>query len=649
MSSRSYSPFEGHATPMQSQKTSTKAVAQRRVYGKRRKNAARAIFVERSPVKETSPPRTKSDDTVDALQLKLAEVTIQEEQVSSSDEIDSAAEVSQTEEKDDTLEPSSSVASQQADSIPQTSPAKSPEEVLEKPKPYETMVEVRISTRTQQATPSQPQEKSSIASTERRAPRQKIPIGRRSSGVVHDNKANTYVRPILNEALSSLASQTIQKFSTWASRSVTMFHVAKLAEGSYGEVYKLHLREENSRPAVSKSRLAKLQAYGDGVFKVVPLRAQTGPGSKKFTTIDEIVSEVKMLKYLDPIPGFARFREIHVVQGRFPETFQSAWDHYKKTKDDCMNPNPSSKKAYPDTQLWAIVEMDDAGCELEKFKWASTFQIYDIFWGVAMALARAEEYALFEHRDLHLGNVCIRSTRPDGSMEPPTELEVARLQSSSGFGFSSLETTIIDYSLSRADLRLADLPDDPEGLVEIASSDLDRKQIFDAIGHDEDEILLRNTYRYMRATVYTGNPAEAEKIPDIKGIWAEYAPRTNLVWLLFILKNLLKNKKSEAPQPVVPAQRKALAPCSPNRKMTEGGSVKSKSIKEHDAAGSLVKERQAKDFSARVSKLKQTLEDRLYSVLELLDIEHGHEDMCCAADLVAYAMDSQWLAQQDFF
>lgn len=80
-------------------------------------------------------------------------------------------------------------------------------------------------------------------------------------------------------------------------------------------------------------------------------------------------------------------------------------------------------------------------------------------------------------------------------MEPPTEIEVARQQSSSGFGASSLETTIIDYSLSRADLRLADLPDDPEGVVEIASSDLDKKQIFNAVGRDEDEILLRNTYR----------------------------------------------------------------------------------------------------------------------------------------------------------
>lgn len=80
-------------------------------------------------------------------------------------------------------------------------------------------------------------------------------------------------------------------------------------------------------------------------------------------------------------------------------------------------------------------------------------------------------------------------------MEPPTDLEIANQPSPSGFGISSIETTIIDYSLSRAELLVAELPDDPEETVEVASSDLDKKQIFDAIGQDDDEILLRDTYR----------------------------------------------------------------------------------------------------------------------------------------------------------
>ncbi|KAJ5364477.1 uncharacterized protein N7496_010190 [Penicillium cataractarum] len=641
MSTRTSSSLTGHATSMEPRKPTTRTVAQRKVYGKRRTNAPRAVFDQKSPAR-TKLASADMDDTVEALQTKLAKVSIKDEPVPEQQKSDTTAQAQEVEQEATTSEPTNT-----------SSENSSPEAPPHTQKPYETMVEVRICNQLGKKTSAKTQQqKEDITATEMRTPRKKKTnlTTRRSSGFVHDTKVNAYVRPILNEALSSIASQSIQRFSTWASRSATMFHVAKLAEGSYGEVYKLHLRDEASRPPVSKSKLARLRAYGDGVFKVVPLCAQRGPRSKKFTSVAEIVSEVKMLKYLDPIPGFARFREIHVVQGRFPESFQSAWDHYKETKDDCWNPDPSSKKAYPDTQLWAIIEMDDAGCELEKFSWSSIFQIYDIFWGVAMALARAEEYAMFEHRDLHLGNVCIRSTRPDGNMEPPIELDIARQSSLSGFGYSCLETTIIDYSLSRADLRLADLPDDPEGVVEIASSDLDKRQIFDAVGQDEDEALLRDTYRYMRATLYTGVPTETEKSPDVPGIWAEYAPRTNLVWLLFLLKNLLKNRKAEPAQHTSKPERKALAACSPNRALmspqSNGKTIKAKEI---SAEGDLLRKRQAKDIQSRVSQLEQTLEDRLKSVLDLLDLENGHEDMCCAADLVAYAMDSQWLDEQDFF
>ncbi|KAJ5317204.1 hypothetical protein PENANT_c059G06191 [Penicillium antarcticum] len=629
-------------------RSTTKSVTQRRVYGKRRANTPRAVFDQASPARNITPKKAENVciDAVESLEAKLARVTIGEDQASQPDE------KTEREEKGESKQnhPLSDTISEQSSPCPETespdiSVTPSIESTPECPelKQFESMIEVRIC-KTATADSSDATSESASGdqgkrnAAERKAPRRKISVSRRSSGIVHDNKFNDYVRSILDEALAPIAAQSIQKFSSWASRSANMFDVAKLAEGSYGEVYKLHLREEACRPVVSKSKLAKLKSYGDGVFKVVPLRAKSGPGSKKFTSIDEIVAEVKMLKYLDPIPGFARFREIHVVQGRFPESFQNAWDHYKKTKDDCMNPNPSNKRAYPDTQLWAIIEMDDAGCELEKFAWSSIFQIYDIFWGVAMALARAEEYALFEHRDLHLGNVCIRSTRRNGCMDPPTEQDITSQSCSSGFGFSSIETTIIDYSLSRAELRWSD---DPNGPIEVASSDLDKKQLFDAVGQDEDEIMQRNTYRYMRATLYTGDPAETGKPADIPGIWAEYSPRTNLVWLLFLLQSLFKNRKPE-PAFDVP-QRKALAPCSPNKKTIKAEIANGKDQK---VASSLVKEQQTQ---ACISRLKSTLEDRLKSVLKLLDLEHGHEDMCCAADLVAYAMDSQWLGEEDFF
>ncbi|PTU24228.1 hypothetical protein P175DRAFT_0489359 [Aspergillus ochraceoroseus IBT 24754] len=610
---------------------STNTAGKRKVYGKRKADAPKAVFEQNSPRKSGEKTGSAAiQDAVDVIQAKLADVQIDETpttELARADikETSKAANQINTIEKTPSSDPKPPKASEPTEISP---PTHTP--VVERR--YQTMVEVRIAPRDITQSPQVQQKESTNPESVKRAGRKKKPIQRLSSGCVSDDIANAYVRPILNGALAPSAAQSIQKFDSWAARAGTMFEVVKLAEGSYGEVYKLRLREDICQSEMSKSKLARLRAYGDGVFKVVPLRAQKGAGSKKFTSIEELVAEVKMLKYLDPIPGFARFRDIHVVQGRFPESFQKAWEHYRKTKDDCLNPNPSSKRAYPDTQIWAIVEMDDAGCELEKFSWSSIFQVYDIFWGVAMALARAEEYALFEHRDLHLGNVCIKSTRPDGRMDPPTDLETTSQSSQSGFGLSTLETTIIDYSLSRAEL----IVDEASTLTEVTSSDLDKKQIFDAVGQDEDEILLRDTYRHMRAQVYKGSPVDTEKTPDIPGIWSEYAPRTNLIWLRFLLKNLLKNKKPES------LSRPPLAPCSPNKEINKQASKSGK-------RGETTKGPLSPGAQARVSQLKHTLEERLNATLELLDLEHGHEDMCCAADLVAFAIDAQWLDEKDFF
>lgn len=244
--------------------------------------------------------------------------------------------------------------------------------------------------------------------SERIIPKPK-PRPRRSSGRIEDIGATAHVRPILDESTSSIASKGIQCFDSWARRAGDLFDIEKLAEGSYGEVYQLKLRSQaetkdgdparETNPAYMAwtRHLSRLRAYKDVIFKIIPLRPARGTGSKKFTSVAEIVSEVRLMKLLDPVPGFARFREVHVVQGRFPEAYQRAWTAYSMTKpDDCFNPDPGKKRSYPDSQLWAILEMDDAGFELEKYTWSDAFQMYDIFWGVAMGLARAEQFASFE-------------------------------------------------------------------------------------------------------------------------------------------------------------------------------------------------------------------------------------------------------------
>lgn len=145
----------------------------------------------------------------------------------------------------------------------------------------------------------------------------------------------------------------------------------------------------------------------------------------------------------------------------------------------------------------------------------------------------------------------------------------------------------------------------------------------------------------MRSQLYNGDSQVSKKPPNIPGIWAEYAPKTNLIWLLFILKNMMKNiqledfTKQGSRKPLQPSQRKANQQIDSS---TNRGSSKPKSkTASSDGIGSML------------MSFQETINDRLNKVLQVLDLEHGREDMCCAADLVAYAIDQGWLDERDFF
>lgn len=162
----------------------------------------------------------------------------------------------------------------------------------------------------------------------------------------------------------------------------------------------------------------------------------------------------------------------------------------------------------------------------------------------------------------------------------------------------------------------------------------------------------------MRAQLYTGIPLTDEKPPVQPGIWAEYAPRTNLIWLLFILKMLVKqleNTDFMAQDNRPTAQnRLPLQPCTakanrqqqnPIEVTTETPSQKFK----HKIVESVTNSSQSDGLPEALQKLQPILHDRLSKVLDILDLEHGRDDMCCAADLVAYAIDQRWLDERDFF
>ena len=56
-----------------------------------------------------------------------------------------------------------------------------------------------------------------------------------------------------------------------------------------------------------------------------------------------------------------------------------------------------------------------------------------------------------QHRDLHLGNVCVQANATNDTMDGPLQL-TKREAEEVKFGFSGVEVTLIDYTLSRADI-----------------------------------------------------------------------------------------------------------------------------------------------------------------------------------------------------
>jgi serine/threonine-protein kinase haspin len=342
----------------------------------------------------------------------------------------------------------------------------------------------------------------------------------------------THCSPLLN-----LSPHPITPFSTWSNALSSHFTITKIAEASFGEVYRLALL--SPLPDFDKSQ--------ESVFKIIALqpppstlppkkdkkkRAAALKKSEMMSAPLDVANEVKLLQRMSSIPGFTNFRDIRVLQGRPPGAFIEAFRAFntlqeRKSKDLSHFPDPSKKANYAADQLWAIIEMQDAGTDLEQLiesaekSCGRIWEVWDVFWQVVLSLAKGEEGAEFEHRDLHLGNICVR--RPQGKQEA---VDVKKK-----LGFTGLETTIIDYTISRCQLQ--------DGTT--AFLDLERDMaLFEG---DSTEEYQYDIYRYMRGVMFLDSaysfPTE-EEVKDSGRNWEQFQPGTNLVWLHFVLYGLLE-------------------------------------------------------------------------------------------------------------
>lgn len=97
---------------------------------------------------------------------------------------------------------------------------------------------------------------------------------------------------------------------------------------------------------------------------------------------------------------------------------------------------------FPDNQLYIILELENAGGDLESVKFLNSIQSNSVFLQVTLSLAIAEKVYQFEHRDLHWGNILVQTTE-ETEIEFKLEGKIIKIPT---YG---VQATIIDYTLSR--------------------------------------------------------------------------------------------------------------------------------------------------------------------------------------------------------
>ncbi|KAM0347171.1 hypothetical protein ACHAPU_005112 [Fusarium lateritium] len=334
---------------------------------------------------------------------------------------------------------------------------------------------------------------------------------------------------VSEEAAQEVAQEVQLRILSWDDVCPPGDQIVKIAEASYAEVY----RVTNDR--------------GTSIIKVIrlpsPIKSQTkaqvrsGLVDEEPHPEEDIKGELQISEWLADIPGFVIYKERYIVQGKTTkellETHQSFQKKTKRQDPDRAQFYPSPSRYLDDTRF-LVVELGDAGTSLEDWKLTSENQLWDIFLLQAIALARAEDLVMFEHRDLHEGNLCVRQVRSPREMGSCTE---------GFFGFSGLDITILDYGLSRGE----DLSIDDTTPVAL---DLERDLSIFTSTHAAQCKVYRQMRSFLLRADRTCLPPEAHNIPYAKGIdgplsWDAFAPYTNVLWLAYLYEYMTSHYKGD--------------------------------------------------------------------------------------------------------
>ncbi|KAG0001772.1 hypothetical protein BGZ80_001986 [Entomortierella chlamydospora] len=239
-----------------------------------------------------------------------------------------------------------------------------------------------------------------------------------------------------------------------------------------------------------------------------------------------------------------------VVRGKYPKTFLSVWDRFRKENGtESERPDIFTKD-----QLYCIILLPYGGIDLEHSPLTDWRQAWSVLTQVAASLESKEQAPFwFEHRDLHWGNILVKGTQQKQIVFPKREI----LEPNDSVGISEKDTRdngdspntrsvpTFGIIVQMIDFTLARVQGDKGNLIYM---DLEKDQdLFRGQGDYQFEI-----YRKMRK--------------QIGKDWAASCPRTNLYWLHYVADKLLTEKNLQKPK-------------QSSRSTTEGSTAKRHSTK----------------------------------------------------------------------
>ncbi|KAJ3326502.1 Serine/threonine-protein kinase haspin [Blyttiomyces sp. JEL0837] len=342
--------------------------------------------------------------------------------------------------------------------------------------------------------------------------------------------------------------------------------VCKLGEATYSEVYSCRLPNTDA-PEDDEQKI-------NVAVKVMPFGGNDdnadGPlvnGSAQIS-VHDVAQEVFVTRALggcewneglSKCHGKDRDRKIRMVKSGFVDMLRGPyasalleeWDRWEEDRGS-ENDRPDY---FPATQLYAVLVLVNGGTDLEHTKLRTWPIARSALLQVVLSLSWAESELSFEHRDLHWGNVLfdiidawsVRSANPHAARaalskvmmggggksngvgavveEAPEDVVRVWVRSGGGEGdgldldgvvvevpLSGVKATIIDFTLSRCE---------KDGKLFYVA--LDDEELFTGEGDYQFEI-----YRMMKN--------------ETKGDWEGFYPKTNVMWIHYLVDKLLTAK-----------------------------------------------------------------------------------------------------------